>query len=377
MLAAANPVYGQYDRSRRPQENIGLPDSLLSRFDLLFIVLDQLDPAIDRHLSEHVIKSHQYRRPGTIMEPEALNQASTLNLDDPAESNQDTPVWQRGGRGTETSRGDGRAGDVLTKEFLKKYIHYAKHRVAPVLSDAAMENISQAYARMRSQQSQRNLPVTARSLETIIRLSSASAKARLSPSVDEEDVEVAVELINFVLFHEIGDPVEGTAVAAAVAAGRRVGGLGSGSASASAAEEEEKGEGEGEGADSSSSSRGRKRLRRSRDAWGSGTGEDEEEDEDLDFEEPSGESKRPDRRAAAVAPSQAALFLEQISAYGQEDFALSALLQHMQGSLVIAVRELAGLEFHVLCEMLAAIEAEGKIMFTEGQDAESSSIILL
>ena len=58
---------------------------------------------------------------------------------------------------------------------------------------------------MRSKQSQKNLPVTARSLETLIRLASAHAKTRLSLSVDDEDVEVAVELMNFVLFHEIGD----------------------------------------------------------------------------------------------------------------------------------------------------------------------------
>jgi hypothetical protein len=58
---------------------------------------------------------------------------------------------------------------------------------------------------MRSKQSQKNLPVTARSLETLIRLASAHAKARLSQAVEEEDVEVAVELMNFVLFHEVGD----------------------------------------------------------------------------------------------------------------------------------------------------------------------------
>jgi DNA replication licensing factor MCM3 len=204
VLSAANPVYGQYDRTRRPQENIGLPDSLLSRFDLLFIVLDQLDPAMDRTLSEHVIRSHQYRRPGTIMEPEPLNQSSSLSLDDSSEAVQDTPVWQRGGKSAaaEPARGDGRLGDLLTKEFLRKYIHYAKSRIHPVLSDDAMESISTAYAGMRAKQSQKNLPITARSLETIIRLSSASAKARLSTSVEEQDVEVAIELMNFVLFHE-------------------------------------------------------------------------------------------------------------------------------------------------------------------------------
>lgn len=214
VVAAANPVYGQYDRSRRPQENIGLPDSLLSRFDLLFIVLDQIDPVFDRRLSEHVIKSHQYRRPGTSMEPEPLNLSSSSismsaesNSDDFAmdgESQKDTVVWQRGGRGSEGRSSDGKTEDVLTKAFLRKYLHFAKSQIKPVLSDAAMDSISAAFAGMRAKQTSKNLPVTARSLETIIRLSSAHAKVRLSNSVDDEDVDVAMELMNFVMFHEVG-----------------------------------------------------------------------------------------------------------------------------------------------------------------------------
>lgn len=53
----------QYDRSLTPTKNIGLPDSLLSRFDLLFIVLDQMDPDIDRQISDHVLRMHRYRSP--------------------------------------------------------------------------------------------------------------------------------------------------------------------------------------------------------------------------------------------------------------------------------------------------------------------------
>ena len=217
VLAAANPVYGQYDRSRRPQENIGLPDSLLSRFDLLFIVLDQLDPILDKRISEHVVKSHQYRKPGTLMEPEPLNQKSKLILDT-FDKEEETLMYLRATSKLNDKNSNNNTAmnnnnknnneDLLTQEFLRKYIHFAKNRITPTLSDEAMELISTAYATMRSKQSQRTLPVTARSLETIIRLSNASAKCRLSQSVDEEDVEVALELINYVLYHEIGSEVD-------------------------------------------------------------------------------------------------------------------------------------------------------------------------
>ena len=214
VLAAANPVYGQYNKTKRPQENIGLPDSLLSRFDLLFIVLDQLDSGIDRRISEHVIKSHQYRRAGTIMEPEPLNQTSTLSLDEGRENASDAPVWHRGGRNADATaaRGDGsKPGDVLTKEFLRKYIHYAKSKITPELTDEAVDRISREYSEMRARQTNKNLPITARTLETMIRLSSAAAKARLSREILVRDVVSALELMNFVLFHEVGEEYDPSA----------------------------------------------------------------------------------------------------------------------------------------------------------------------
>ena len=54
----------QYDQYKTPMENIGLQDSLLSRFDLLFIMLDQMDPEQDREISDHVLRMHRYRAPG-------------------------------------------------------------------------------------------------------------------------------------------------------------------------------------------------------------------------------------------------------------------------------------------------------------------------
>jgi len=144
------------------------------------------------------------------MEPESLNAKSQLNLDDSTNSGEpvDSVVWQRSANGTNgtTSVEDasGPEQDLLSKDFLRKYIHFCKSRINPVLTEEAEERITADYANMRANQSQKNLPITARTLETIIRLSSANAKGRLSQHVEIVDVEAATELLNFVLFHEIG-----------------------------------------------------------------------------------------------------------------------------------------------------------------------------
>jgi len=61
VIAAANPIYGEYARDLAVAKNIGLPDSLLSRFDLLFVMLDEKDPEKDRLIAERVIQNHRYQ----------------------------------------------------------------------------------------------------------------------------------------------------------------------------------------------------------------------------------------------------------------------------------------------------------------------------
>lgn len=203
VVAAANPIYGSYDRSLTPTKNIGLPDSLLSRFDLLFIVLDQMDPDIDRQVSEHVLRMHRYRSAtgGDAM----LDGSSVYGREE--ENENDTSVFVKYNRmlhGKKTERG--RKRDTLTIKFLKKYIHYAKHRIQPDLTDEASEQIATAYAELRNAGSNAKtggtLPITARTLETIIRLSTAHAKLKLSRKVSKSDVDAALQVLNFAIYHK-------------------------------------------------------------------------------------------------------------------------------------------------------------------------------
>ncbi|KAI4295415.1 hypothetical protein L6164_035463 [Bauhinia variegata] len=204
VVAAANPIYGSYDRSLTPTKNIGLPDSLLSRFDLLFIVLDQMDPDIDRHISEHVLRMHRFRSAIDGGEG-ALDGSSRYGVEDEADNDSSVFVkYNRMLHGKKTERG--RKRDTLTIKFLKKYIHYAKHRIQPDLTDEASDHIATAYAELRSASSNAKtggtLPITARTLETIIRLSTAHAKLKLSRKVSKSDVEAALKVLNFAIYHK-------------------------------------------------------------------------------------------------------------------------------------------------------------------------------
>ncbi|KAJ2105670.1 MCM DNA helicase complex subunit [Coemansia sp. RSA 922] len=265
VLAAANPVYGRYDPKRPPHQNIALPDSLLSRFDLLFIVTDSMDEARDRMISSHVLRMHRYVPPGVeVGQPisdlldQGLGTAQLLagfrgndsgavsGLDEDEDSStrpsqvfepfneylhagvaaaQDsrTRTRTRSRRAVLSGNGEQPAKrEVLSTDFLRRYLYFAKNMVRPALGADAADNLASAYAELRAQASgqaigsrgstgavQTTTPITARTLETLIRLATAHAKVRLSPTVDAQDAEIAKGLLRFALFKEdVAKPVK-------------------------------------------------------------------------------------------------------------------------------------------------------------------------
>ncbi|KAL6935764.1 hypothetical protein ACO0OL_001946 [Hanseniaspora opuntiae] len=251
VVAAANPINGRYDTTKDTRHNIALPDSLLSRFDLLFIVTDTSTPQRDRHISEHVLRTHRYVPPGYVEgEPirEKLNISLAVGEDlvkDNSSTDEDTkgvlsndydeeniiglfdsddvenkkifeftkdlgvafekfnPLLHAGAKisiNNDDPNGT-RIPLIVSIQFLKKYIQYAKEYFEPQLTDSATNVIVKTYTELRGTKDVR-AAVTARTLETLIRLSTAHAKLRLSHMVEEEDANVARDLLRFTLLKE-------------------------------------------------------------------------------------------------------------------------------------------------------------------------------
>ncbi|KAJ4013882.1 MCM DNA helicase complex subunit [Fusarium irregulare] len=216
VVAAANPIFGQYDPHKDPHKNIALPDSLLSRFDLLFVVTDDIEDTRDRHVSEHVLRMHRYRQPGTeegAPVREQGNQSLGVSASNQNESQGPTDVYQKydamlhSGVTITTGRGSNKKPEILSIPFMKKYIQYAKTRIKPVLTQEASDRITDIYVGLRNDEMEgnqrRTSPLTVRTLETIIRLATAHAKSRLSSRVEERDAIAAEGILRFALFKEV------------------------------------------------------------------------------------------------------------------------------------------------------------------------------
>eukprot|EP01090_Pellita_catalonica_P012730 TRINITY_DN2842_c0_g2_i2.p1 TRINITY_DN2842_c0_g2~~TRINITY_DN2842_c0_g2_i2.p1 ORF type:complete len:303 (+),score=68.24 TRINITY_DN2842_c0_g2_i2:35-943(+) len=189
--------------------------------DRLFIVLDDLNAEHDRRISDHVLRMHMYKPPGCtgVQRAPAIGGDYADFADDSGNEDEDSDddaneraarVFQKRTEFTESrlAKGD---DPFYTTAFMKKYIVYAKSK-EPKLTDEAVSEITMTYVELRkaTHLNAKTLPVTPRSLETLIRLATAHAKCRLSDTVTKTDTDVAKELLHFSLWSNTGvqAPVE-------------------------------------------------------------------------------------------------------------------------------------------------------------------------
>jgi len=213
VVAAANPRFGSFDPELDIAKNINLPDSLLSRFDLIFVVRDLTTEVEDRKISGQVLKQAMYRADKNAVQMrgvEAVHCRPLERLEENASTNQSTEIWETKHPAFNREKDN----DILTIDFLRKFIKFCKIRAPPILSKEASEEIAEKYVNMRlrfqqsfSQDGEKKqgakLAVTTRTLEALIRLSTAHAKLKLrgEGNMDEpghvtvEDVQVASDLL--------------------------------------------------------------------------------------------------------------------------------------------------------------------------------------
>jgi replicative DNA helicase Mcm len=160
VLAAANPKLGRFTNERPISEQIDLPPTLLSRFDVIFSIRDLPNQERDRRLANRILASHR-----------------DVMLAGPGRPEGELPPF--------------------SPEFLKKYVAYAR-AIRPTLTDEALSVLEDYYVRVRRQGEEPDapIPITARQLEALVRMSEAAAKARLSDVVRPEDAQRAVRIMD-------------------------------------------------------------------------------------------------------------------------------------------------------------------------------------
>ncbi|KAI8986928.1 MCM2/3/5 family-domain-containing protein [Pilobolus umbonatus] len=208
VIAAANPIYGMYDLTKDPAKNIALPDSLLSRFDLLFIVTDTLDVVKDRQISEHVLRMHRFVKPGTEEGAPITEAVDDIVGEDQDSHTDPDEIYEKYNPFLHGAMASRSMPKLLKTSFLKKFVYYVKNRVSPKLTPKATEKIVNEYISLRNDDQQdvnrkKTTPVTVRTLETLIRLSTAHAKARLSEEVSLKDAKAAAELLKAAIFQDV------------------------------------------------------------------------------------------------------------------------------------------------------------------------------
>ncbi|MBT5273006.1 minichromosome maintenance protein MCM [Candidatus Woesearchaeota archaeon] len=169
VLAAANPKFGRFDPYEVIAKQIDLPPALINRFDLIFTIRDLPDETKDAKMAQFILSLHKIR--------------GTEEVD-------------------------------LPTDLLRKYLVYAKQIMSPVLTEEAIEELKEYYVKMRNsggseEKGMQTIPISARQLEALVRLSEASAKLRLSKKVTRVDAKRAVGLLHYCLEQVGMDPETG------------------------------------------------------------------------------------------------------------------------------------------------------------------------
>uniref|UniRef100_A0A667XLG5 DNA replication licensing factor MCM2 n=1 Tax=Myripristis murdjan TaxID=586833 RepID=A0A667XLG5_9TELE len=170
VIAASNPIGGRYDPSLTFSENVDLTEPIVSRFDVLCVVRDTVDPVQDEMLARFVVGSHIKHHPSN-------KEGGVASLEEMVLPNtSDVPP--------------------IPQELLKKYIIYAKERVHPKLNQMDQDKVARIYSDLRKESmATGSIPITVRHIESMIRMAEAHARMHLRDYVLEDDVNMAIRVM--------------------------------------------------------------------------------------------------------------------------------------------------------------------------------------
>ncbi len=175
LLGAANPKYGRFDDFAPISDQINMPASLLSRFDLIFVMTDKPDKKRDNAIANHILKAHSI---GELIQQHRKKPIE--GVDDAFITEQLKPVTP-----------------AIDPVLFRKYVAYAKRTCYPILSEEAKLALIAYYMNLRDvADASKPVPVTARQLEALVRLAEASARVRLSSRIEQADAERVIKIVD-------------------------------------------------------------------------------------------------------------------------------------------------------------------------------------
>ena len=199
IIAAANPNGGRYNSTLPFAQNVDLTEPILSRFDILCVVRDLVDPELDERLASFVVDSHMRSHPASTDDLEDDAQEGDIDMEDEDEQGAAPTIASkkktRKQKISDLNKEKEQEISPIPQDLLVKYITYARQKVLPKLHQMDMDKVSRVYADLRRESiSTGSFPITVRHLESILRIAEAFAKMRLSDFVSQNDLNRSIKV---------------------------------------------------------------------------------------------------------------------------------------------------------------------------------------